>query len=104
MTTWRCAFFFESLFKALRAVRQALEKSSERSQRSEDKQDKEVEEDIGPTMAQNGSNTQDGPKMPQEGHKKQQKHENETYWAPRDENPEIKSPLGTQVGPQDDPF
>ena len=50
------------------------------------------------------SRSQDGPKMPQEGHKKQQKHENETYWAPRGEHPEIKSPLGTQVGPQVDPF
>ena len=99
------------LFKALRAVRQALKKRSERSQRSEDKQDKEVEEDIGPNMAQHGSKmvpkwsqhgpkmapsrSQDGPKMPQEGHKKQQKHENEKSWVPRGEHPEIKSPLGT---------
>ena len=110
----------ERLFKELRAVRQALNKRSQRSQRSEDKQDKEVEEDIGPTMAQNRSNmvpkwsqndpkmatswSQDGPKMPQEGHKKQQKHENEKYEAPRDEPRKINSPLGTHVGAQVDPF
>ena len=56
----------------------------------------------GPKMAP--SRSQDGPKMPQEGNKKQQKHENEKSWAPRDENPEIKSPLGSQVGPQVEQF
>ena len=71
-------------------------------------------------MAQNGSNmvpkwsqngpkmvtswSQDGPKMPQEGHKKQQKHENEKSWAPRGATPVSGSPLGTHVGPQVEPF
>ena len=48
--------------------------------------------------------SQDGRKMPQEGHKKQQKHENETYWAPRGATLISESPLGPQVGPQGDPF
>ena len=56
----------------------------------------------GPKMAP--SRSQDGPKMPQEGHKKQQKHENEKSWAPRGATPEINSPLGTHVGPQVEPF
>ena len=56
----------------------------------------------GPKMAP--SRSQDGPKMPQEGHKKQQKHENEKSWAPRGATPEINSPLGTHIGPQVEPF
>ena len=65
---WMAIFL---LFKALRAVCQALKKRSSRSQRSEDKQDKEVEEDIGPTMAQNGFNMVPKwfPKWPQVGPK-----------------------------------
>ena len=51
-----------------------------------------------PKMAPTRS--QDGPKMPQEGHKKQQKHENEKSWAPRGATPVSESPLGSQVGPQ----
>ena len=50
------------------------------------------------------SRSQDGPKMPQEGHKKQQKHENETCWAPRGATPVSESPLGTHLGVQVDPF
>ena len=56
----------------------------------------------GPKMAP--SRSQDGPKIPQEGYKKQQKHENEKYEAPRDEPRKIKSPLGTHVGAQVDSF
>ena len=48
--------------------------------------------------------SQDGPKRAPRRVQKQQKHENETCWAPRDENPKIPSPLGTQVGPQVDLF
>ena len=56
----------------------------------------------GPKMAP--SRSQDGPKMPQEGRKKQQKRENEKSWAPRGATPVSESPLGIQVGTQVDPF
>ena len=56
----------------------------------------------GPKMAP--SRSQDGPKMPQEGNKKQQKHENEKSWAPRGATPVSQSPLGTHVGPQVEQF
>ena len=51
----------------------------------------------GPKMAP--SRSQDGPKMPQEGHKKQQKHENEKCWA-QEVPPPFRSHL---LGPMLDP-
>ena len=112
--------WFYELFKALRAVRQALKKRRGRSRRSEDKDHKKYKEDISPKMLQNGpkmvptwsqnrpkmtpSWCQDGPKRAQKDPKKQQKLENEKFEAPRGVYPQKGSPLGAQVGPQVDPF